>query len=86
MQTFQSWNIIFNIHIKIFKIKMSIFNQLIIFEFKLKIPYSNQKFEIQIMFWKIEITIFRDKYEISNSNTFLRNSNSRFQNWNIRFE
>jgi hypothetical protein len=63
-----------------------ILDQISLFEFKLKIPYSNQKFEIQIMFWKIEITIFRDKYEVSNSNTFLRNSNSRFQNWNIRFE
>ncbi len=43
------------------------------FEFKFSISYSNQKFEIQIMFRKIEITIFRVKYQVSNSNIYIKN-------------
>jgi len=39
--------------------KYQILDQINLFKFKLKISCSNPKSKIQIMFWTIEITIFR---------------------------
>jgi len=41
------------------KFKYQFLDQISLFEFKVRISYSNQNFEIQIMFLKIELTIFR---------------------------
>jgi len=48
--------------------KYQFLDQINLFEFKLNISYSNQNFEIQIMFQEIEIKCFRVKYQVSNSN------------------
>jgi hypothetical protein len=56
-----------------FEFKYQFLDQINLFEFKLKISYSNQKFGIQIIFWTIEITIFRFKYQVSNSNIVFKN-------------
>ena len=68
MKKFQSWNINFNIYIKIFKIKMSIFTnnynfwiEILIFGFE----NINVEFKYQIL---DQISLFKFKLKISCSN------------------